>query len=211
MSSVRVALGAGLVLTATALGIVLSRSPPVVARNNAASAEQELAITPGSADVCQANELVPARTTAVRLGLEADLGPRMLVEVRSGERAVTGGERGAGWADAAVTVHLKPLGHALSHATVCFSFAGEDESVTVLGEHTPASIAATSSAGALPGRVRIEYLEPGRSSWWSLASSVTTRMGLGRAWSGAWIALLAATLALATAALALWLTVRVLP
>jgi hypothetical protein len=210
MSGVRVALAAGLVLTA-ALGIVLSRSPPVVARNNAASAERELAITPGSASVCQANELVPARTTAVRLGLEADLGPRMLVEVRSGERTVTGGDRGAGWADAAVTVHLKPLGRAVSHATVCFSFTGEDESVTLLGEHTPASVAATSSAGTLPGRVRIEYLEPGRSPWWSLASSVATRMGLGRAWSGAGIAWLVGTLALITAALALWLTVRVLP
>ncbi len=211
MSSVRVALGAGLVLTTAALGLALSRSPPAVARTSSAAPERELANTPGSASVCQAGELVPAGTSALRLGLEADLGPRVSVAVRSGGQTLTEGERGAGWAGSAVTVSVRAPRRALSAATVCFSFAGEHESVTALGERTPANVAARSRAGALPGRVRIEYLEPGRSSWWSLASSVATHMGLGRAWSGTGIAPLVAALALATAALALWLTARVLP
>jgi len=186
---------------------VLTRAPPLLARSNEANPERELASTPGSADVCQANEVLPAGTSALRLGLEADLGPKLIVEVLSGGRMVTDGERGAGWGAATVTVHVKPLPRTVSDATVCFSFTGEDESVTALGEHTPTNVAATSRVGALPGRVRVEYLQTGRSSWWSLASSVAQRMGLGRAWAGVWIALLVAALAAATGALALWLTV----
>jgi len=43
----------------------------------------------------------------------------------------------------------------------------------------------------------IEYLRPGESSWWSLATSVARRMGLGRAETGTWVALLAILLMVA--------------
>lgn len=207
MRSVRIALVAGLTLTAAAVVVVLSRSPPRVARTNF-PAEHKIAATPGSASACQSNEVLPAGTTALRLGLAAALGPKIRVAVLSGNELVTSGERGEGWAGGAVTVHVEPPPRTVSGATVCFSFKGENERVTLLGQRTPASEAATSGQRALPGRMRIEYLAPGRSSWWSLLSTVARHMGYGRAWGGAWIALLVLALGTATAMLALWAGVR---
>ncbi len=53
--------------------------------------------------------------------------------------------------------------------------------------------------------LRIEYLRPGPGSWWSLASAVARRMGLGRAPSGTWVALLPLALMSVAVALAAWL------
>lgn len=207
MRSVRIALVAGLALTAAAVLVVLSRSPALVARTNF-PAEHKIGATAGSASACQSGELLPAGTTALRLGLAAALGPSVRVAVVSGEQVVTSGERGEGWAGGAVTVHVRPLPRAVKDASVCFAFRGEHERVTLLGERTPASDAATSGEQALPGRMRIEYLRPGRSSWWSLVAIVAKHMGFGRAWGGAWIALLVLALSTATATLALWTGVR---
>ena len=55
---------------------------------------------------------------------------------------------------------------------------------------------------------RIEYLRAGRSSWWSLASSVAHRMGLGRAASGTWIVFLVIALMILVATLASRLVLR---
>jgi hypothetical protein len=54
----------------------------------------------------------------------------------------------------------------------------------------------------------MEYLRPQPKSWWSLASSIAYRMGLGRAVGGTWIVFLALALTLAVALLALRLTLR---
>jgi len=132
----------------------------------------------------------------------------VVVEVLLGSHVVARGVRGAGWAGGIVTVHLRPLHQAVSDVTVCFSFRGADERVALWGTRTPSSVAATSSEGALAGRMRIEYLQPGRSSWWSLVLSVARRMGLGRAWAGTWIALLVAALTAAAATLAMLSSAR---
>ncbi|HTU77351.1 MAG TPA: hypothetical protein VMF09_01170 [Solirubrobacteraceae bacterium] len=208
MRSVRIALAAGLALTALGIGVLLSRSPPVVAGTGTVRQEKRFASSPGGASVCQAGERLPAGTSALRLALAAILGPAVTVEVLEGDRLLTRGERGAGWGGGAVTVHVKPLARTRSAVTVCFAFAGEHERVSLLGEETPASLAASTPQGVLPGRIRIEYLRPGGSSWWSLAAQVARHMGLGRAWAGTWIALLVLSLTAASATLALWLGVR---
>jgi hypothetical protein len=204
MRSVRVVLITGLALTALAVGIVLTRSPPQVVATNGIPFSHIIAIAPADGNACQSDELLPAHTTAIRIALAADLGPRVKVEVLAGGPPVTGGERGAGWGAGTVTVHVRPLPRALTNATVCLSFTGAYERVDFYGKLTPARVAATSSEGRLAGRLRIEYLRSGHSTWWSLATAVAKRMGLGRAWPGAWVALLV----LALMAALVTLTVR---
>ena len=103
---------------------------------------------------------------------------------------------------------MRPLDRPATHATVCFAFAGAEERVSFLGVPTAGASGAWTSAGPLPGRMAVEYLRPGRSSWWSLAPSVARRMGLGRAWAGTWVVLLAGSLMALAIALGSWLTIR---
>jgi hypothetical protein len=205
---VSLALGAGLALLTIAIGLTLTRSPPLLAGTNSIPAATRVATTTRSAGACQANEVLPADTSAIRLSLEASLGPRVTVKALSGKRVLTHGERPAGWTGLGVTVPVKRVPQSTSGVKICFAFAVENELVSIFGQRTPATVAATYPEGTLPGRMRIEYLRPGRSSWWSLALSVSRRMGLGRAWAGTWIVLLVLALMVTAATLASWLVLR---
>jgi hypothetical protein len=209
MRDARVVLIAAIGLLAIAIAAVLSGSPPTLTRTNGIEPfGAPLAAVPGGGGACQAGELLPAHTSAIRLSLEASAGPRVAVRVLSGGAVVARGESASGWLAKVVTIPVAPLDHAVRDATVCFSFRGAYEQVSFLGVHTSGLSAARSGADVLPGRIAIEYLRPGSTAWWSLASSVARRMGLGRAWAGTWIVLLVGSLMVASIALASWLTIR---
>ncbi len=210
MRSARVALAGGLALTAVAAAIVLSGAPQVLAGSNGVAAViyPPLASVSGGGGTCQGDETVPAGSSAIRLSLEASAGPRVAVTVHSGATLVAHGERAPGWLGRVVTVPVGSIDRTLDRATVCFSFTGADERVSLLGVRTPPQSAARSGARTLPGRVAIEYLRAGSSSWWSLAPEVARRLGLGRAWAGTWVAVMVAALMAAAIALASWLALR---
>jgi hypothetical protein len=206
---VRLALVAGLALVAIAIGVTLTDSPPTVAWTDSTPLVVPIAQTKRGAHACQGGETLPRGTSAVRVSLFAVFGPRVSVKVLSGERVLTSGARGSGWIGETVTVPLRPLRHGASHVEVCFVLGRTGGLVSMVG--APASPAAATRAGhgqRLPGRMRIEYVTPGRRSWWSLASSVARRMGLGHAPAGTWIVLLLAAVMAAVLAGASWLTVR---
>lgn len=213
MREVRIALIAGLTLLVVAIAVALTRSPMSVAHTNGThsldeSIAQATQATQG-ASYCQAGELLPRGTSAIRLSLFAFTGPRVRVVVYSGARAITSGERGSGWTSREVTVPVKPLPHTVSDASVCASFRLHDESLTVYGKATSPAIAAHDRTGqALPGRMWIEYLRPGTRSWASLVPTILSNMGLGRAYSGIGIVLLAFALLAAVAVLASRLVLR---
>jgi hypothetical protein len=207
MRSVRVALAIGLAVTAIAVAVTLSGSPLEVAGTNAIPSAAQVVAGNGT-QACQGNEVLPGGTTAIRLSLEALIGPRVSVTARVGERVLTHGVHGAGWKAAAVTVPVQSVAHTTPHAQVCFALASSYAPVIILGERTRHALAATAAGGPLPGRMSIEYLRPGHRSWWSRAGSVARRMGFGRAAGGAWIALLVAACTTAIVALSLWLAVR---
>jgi hypothetical protein len=209
MREVRMALFAGLMLLVIAIGFALARSPMSVARRNGTPTHEErIAYTTTGASYCQADELLPSGTTAIRLWMLAFAGPRVRVVVYSAGRKITGGERGSGWTSREVTVPLKPLPRAVSGVTVCSSFPLHDESISVFGEATAPAIAAHDETRALPGRMWIEYLRPGTRSWASLTPSILSRMGFGRAASGIGIVLLALALLASVAVLASRLVLR---
>jgi Predicted membrane protein (DUF2142) len=205
---VRVALLVGLALAAVALTLTLSGAPSTVAGANAVPLQERLAISEGPIEICQPDESLPRDTSAVRLSLEAVIGPAITLRAFSGARLITSGTRGSGWTGVSVTVPVRALPYRARHVTLCLSVARSRIRITAIGAPaSPALSARWADRRPLGGRVRSEYLHAGGTSWWSLAVSVARRMGLGREPSGTWIALLVLALMLALALLVSQLTV----
>ncbi len=165
--------------------------------------------------ICQTKETLPRGTTAIRVWLEAVIGPRVSIDVLSGTHVITHGARDAGWTAGSVTIPVTHVTRLWTNATVCVNIARSPEQVGAQIAPTASVVAAVDRQwlppqatsrltlpyrqGPLPGRLMVEYLQPGRTSWWSRAISVARRMGLGHAGSGTWLSLLAATLMLTVA------------
>ncbi len=206
---VSLALGVGLALTVVAVAVTLSGAPTTLAGTNAVPFVGEVANTNGDASACQAGETLPRGTSAIRLSLEAAIAPSVSVQAVSGGRVVTRGVRGSGWTGGTVTVPIRPVvDRAVRGVTVCFKLGPTREIVTIEGQLTKPASAARGEGKTLPGRMRIEYLRGGHSSWWSLALLTVRHMGLGRAWAGSWVALLLATLMAGLVTLCSWILLR---
>jgi hypothetical protein len=204
----KVVLGIGLVVGAVALGVTLSGSPIAVARVNTVTLTALGEIRKPLA-ACQSGEVLPRGSTAIRLRVFSFAGPRVTVSVLEHGHLIAHGERGAGWTSGAVTVPIQPLPTAMSGVELCYAIYGNaDEAEGLTGELTPRADAAFTRSGSLPGRLRVEYMRPGRSSWWSLATAVAHRLGLGRAASGSWWAVLAIALMGCVVLLCSWQIMR---
>ncbi|HYM54206.1 MAG TPA: hypothetical protein VES97_02505 [Solirubrobacteraceae bacterium] len=223
MRKVEVTLAAGIALLVAVGALVLTRSPPRVVRV-ASPASAELVSTTGEATVCQENEVLPAHVSGIRLSLVVAYGSNVHVIAYSGRRVLTEGRRGPDWTSNSVTVPVKRVSHTTSHVTLCFAIGPNSEPVIIagiytppresavlLGTATPTAQAAASGGRPLNGRVGVEYLAAGQGSWWSRALSVARHVGIGRAFSGTWIALLIAALMAAVGILAVRLAWRELP
>jgi hypothetical protein len=206
VSRIQIALVAGLVLIASGIAVTLWHSPLTVARGNSTTAEP-IKETDKPANYCQAGEILPRSTSAIRLAVLAALGPKVTLRALSGSEVVTEGTRPAGWVGGSVTVAVRPVSRTLAPVRICFALSQMNGPVQVLGWPT-SSRATTSNGRPLSGRVGIEYLRPGRRSWWSLAGATARRLGLGRANSGTWNALLAAALTATFVALSSWLVLE---
>jgi hypothetical protein len=204
---VKVALAAGLGLIAIALAATLSHAPLTIARESS-PANQTLVSTNQAARGCQAQETLPRDTSAIRISLTSSLGPKVTVKVLSGKRVLTHGSYPPGWAGASVTVPVASISHTVTPVKVCFGLTSVNGKVLMRGEPSAPAVAAKSEEGALPGRMSIAYLRPGHRSWWSQATSVARRLGLGRAAAGAGNALLVLVLAATFVTLSSWLVVK---
>ncbi len=201
---IKIVLAAGLALIAVAAVAALLHSPETVAATNGVAPRTALMSAREDAQACQANETIPAGTTAIRLQIVATTGPRVSVQVRQGRRVVTSGTLEPPWYGAVVTVPVAKVEHAIRHATVCFQLRDLSGVVQAYGSPTPPAQAARAGGKPLPGRVVISYLRPGPQSWLSLAGGVAEHMELGRAANGSAIVVVIAALAAAAIALGVW-------
>ncbi len=212
----------GFALIAAVAAVTLAKAPPRLVKIAApgapavnGSGANALFQTTGYHTVCQQHEALPAGITDFRVGIWAFYGSRLRVAAYEGSRLLTEGTHNASWTGTVATVPVKPLAHRAADATVCVAIGPTSEPMLLLGGHTPSAQGATFTNGGIPrggavkagaqrleGRESIEYLAPGRRSWWSQALSVARRLGLGRAYSGTWIALLIALMMAAVAVLA---------
>jgi hypothetical protein len=200
---VRVALAVGLVLLLVALAVVLSQSPLTVAGTNSVVANPHTLVAVGGSTVCAPAGTVPAGTSAIRLSIVGNAGPHVKLTARSGIQTVASGERAAGWGIAeSLTVPVNRVSGASPNTEICLNFGRAVEPVAING-----SLARNVAGGEVPS-FRVEYLQPGSNSWWSLASLVAERIGWGHAPSGTWIVFLLIALMIAVAALAARLVIR---
>jgi hypothetical protein len=183
-----------LALVAVLGAVTLARAPARVVRTSPHGVEVVIAAV-GDAAVCQSGEVLPAGVSAVRIWLEAEIGPPVRVQVYSRGRLLSEGRRGAGWTASAVTVPVAPLRRTASNVKVCFAAKPNSERLQLYGINTaPGDAATTANGHPLAGRMTVEYLAPGSGSWFSRALGVARHMGIGRAVSGTWLALLVAAL-----------------
>ena len=200
----RVALAASLALLVLALVLVLSGSPLTVAATNSIPAYPAVAYAHGGSSGCQLGGAMPQGTTAIRLSISQNTGPSVALKAFSGTLPITQGKRGAGWGiDETVTVPVKRVPRTIPETRICIAFGPAVETIEINGSVVDVATARGEQRRAR--RFRVEYLRPGHSSWWSLASSVARRMGLGHAPSGTWIALVVIALMIALAGLTSWL------
>jgi hypothetical protein len=205
---IRVALAVGLALIALALLATLSHAPLVAAKTRSIPPETQLVATTHDIGGCQRGEVLPRGTVAIRLGLFGVTTPEVAVKVFAGTRVVTEDTLAAGWSGEGATVPVRALSRTVAPVKICFALASVNGEVTMVGRRTPPAEATVGGAKPLPGRISIEYLQPGHRSWASLAVSVARRLGLGRAAAGTGNALLVLALALTVLTLSSWLLVR---
>jgi hypothetical protein len=208
MLSVKVALAFSITLLIVAIGVVLSRSPLVVAGTNSVELATAVPLSKSAShSSCQAVGTVPQGTSAIRVSLSSGAGPTVRLKVLSSSHVVTEGELPAGWGlQANVSVPVKRLSHTVRNATICTSVGPSVERLFTFAP--PIRPGNKENLGLNDVRLRMEYLRPGSHSWWSLASSVAYHMGLGHAASGTWLVFLVLALMLAVSVLAVRLTLR---
>jgi hypothetical protein len=224
MRDARVTFAAGIALLLAACAVTLTRSPPRVVRAVGQLEDAQLGTVTDDTAICQGGEVLPAGVSGIRLLMRAFYGAPVRVVLYSGSRVLTEGRRSADWTGQSVTVPVKPLARATANVRLCFAIGPNSEPVAFIGalairgetaliavNGVPAPAAAAGAEQPLGGREGVEYLAAGSGSWWSRLSSVASHMGLGRAFSGSWIALLVAALMVAAGVLAVRLTLRELP
>jgi Predicted membrane protein (DUF2142) len=202
----KLALAAGLALVAIAIGAVLSRSPLVVAGTNSVPTPNTTGFIRAGKRLCVNGGTVPRNTVAIRVPLEANVGPEVSVSVSAGSRVLTTGTRAAGWGDAtAVAVPVKRTAHPIGDASVCISVGPVSPFLLVAAT----VVTSTSPTGqeVSAESLHLEYLRSSQTSWWSLVPSIVRHMSFGHAAPGTWVVFFVLALMLAVAFLASWLAV----
>jgi hypothetical protein len=213
--AVKLTLGVSIALIAIGGALTLTRSPPRVVRVGV-KATSIAATIGGDAELCQANETLPAGASAIRLAIETFFGAKVRVKAYSGARVIAEGRQGADWTGSSVTVPITPLRQTVSHVKICATVGPTSELVAFLGTPTSARESAVwlsreqvlGNEEPLGSRLGVEYLAAGRGSWWSRILEVARHMGIGHALSGTWVTLLIAALMAAVGALAIGVTLR---
>jgi hypothetical protein len=208
MRSVKIALGGGLALLAIAILAVLSHSPLTVAGANGINAPHfRNGGVAGGSSSCQPGGTVPRGTSAIRISLGANVNPTVSVQVLSGSRVITHGERAAGGGlNASATVPVTPVTSTVSNTRLCIKL-GPSAEVVGIRAVTPHE-ASEGIYNLQDIELGAEYLRPGSSTWWSRIPAIAKRFGLGRAAGGTWIGFLVIAIMLGVAALASRLTLR---
>jgi hypothetical protein len=185
MRRVEIVLAVGLALVAIVVGVVLTRSPLTVAGANAFPAQpQRDGSVYGHASSCEPAGTVPQGTSAIRVPIGANVDPSVGVRVLAGGRLVTQGEQEPGGGiNASVTVPVSRVSRTARDAVICITLGRSWELIGIRGTPIHASASGLYKLGGV--RLRVEYLRPGSSSWWSRASLIARHLGFGRAASGA--------------------------
>lgn len=202
---VRVVLAVGLLAIAIAgTAILLRREHRRAGTNLTADAGFAIPLGPGQ-QLCEPGELLPGDTGALKLDASTNglPGPRLSASLSGPSGPVSSGYLKAGWRSGTVSILVSRVPNTVSGATVCLSNLGSRQ--VAFGGSVPDSGFFIQLAGKpLSGRLRIEYMRPGRESWLELLPTLAHRFSLAKAdlvrhWAaGAALLLMLLALVLAT-------------
>jgi Predicted membrane protein (DUF2142) len=207
-----VCLAIGLLALAVGLALALSHSAQPRTGTNGVWPQFPLgALGPGQR-ICQAGELLPADTARVQFAVQPTqrVGPRIAVTLSRGGRTLARTSMLVAARNGALaSAPVQPRAQDLDAVRVCLAVAGRGR-VELIGGPTPANTGQLTANGRATGAsIPITYVQADAASWWSRASTVSDRMGLGRGdWGGGWVAWLAAALLLGSLALVVLALVR---
>jgi hypothetical protein len=205
---VAITMALGALLIAVVLIVTLARSPPVIISTNYTTVTRELAHFISHTTVCQPTERLPPSTAALRISLVSQVGPAVFLTVSHEGQVVARGHHDGGWASSTLTLPLEPPPERPLDVKICLTRDPGGTPVELTGQATSSARATTVDGRALPGRLRVEYLGRGHSSWLSQATHVARRLGLSHTPSGTWIALPVVALVLTAVGLGAWLLMR---
>jgi hypothetical protein len=158
-------------------------------------------------EACQNQEPLPADTSAVRMtiGTRGLPGPaiRVTLSAPSGTPISFGG-LGPGWHQGVVTIPIKHVSKPVEGLRACVYNAGPQQ-VQLAGTTPDPGYHFEVGGSTIEGRLRYDYLRPGRESWLQLLPTLAYRStiaksGLVRHW--AWVGAIVLMLLVAAAAVA---------
>lgn len=204
MTRVRVVVAATVAIVALGLVAVLSESKPRLAQTNNVPPQRVVAELGPGQQVCQGLETVPSGVARLVLRTPPRLEGEFPVaaQVRGGRDvslADSVGEARAG----RLVVDVGSPPRSTIDAEICLTNEGR-ERLSLSGFPIRGEQAARVDGAPGRGRLAMDYLRPGRESWWELAGTVAHRFGIGKAaffgdwtlWAalalmaGAWVAAL---------------------
>ncbi len=207
MTRTRAAIAGGLLALVVAVLAVAAEQQVQLASTDRVSTEEFVTeLVPGGR-LCQANEIVPAGAAALRMtiGTYGKPGPPLRIAITaatvgSASKSISSASIPEGWRQGVVVLPVSRVSQTYGDATVCISDAGRWP-VAVAGATPPAEYGLLDYVDGkrVLSEVRIDYLLPGKPSWFSMLSRIAYRMTLGKGtyvgWMG-WLAPLLLMLAL---------------
>jgi hypothetical protein len=158
------------------------------------------ALGPGQ-QTCQEGELLPADTSAIRatIGTYGKPGPPLHVTLTGpqGELLSAGGLQ-AGWREGVVRIPIAHVSSATEGVRVCLRDAGSFP-IAMAGAVPDPGYDMEVGSKTIEGRLRYDYMRPGRESWLELLPTIVYRSTLAKAglvrhwaWAGALVLMLLA-------------------
>jgi hypothetical protein len=206
----RATVGAALLGIVVALVVVGSESHPQIASTDRVPNNTFVSDLASGQKICQANEIVPGGTAALRMtiGTYGKPGPRLAIAITapgSGQdgakpRLISSARIAEGWKQGVVSLAVSRVARTHADATVCITDAGRWP-VAIAGVTPPANFGLNDyiDGSYVGSEVRIDYLLPGHPSWFAMLATLAHRMTLGKGtyvgWMG-WMAPLVLMLAL---------------
>ncbi len=138
-----------------------------------------ISLGPGQ-QLCQPGELLPADTAALRIDADprGAAGPPLQARLGGPSGALSEGRLAPGWSRGLVRIPLARLARE-SSGEVCLRNVGA-QTIAFGGELPAQGFQITVAGQTFPGRLRIEYLRPGRESWLALTPTIVHRFSLGK-------------------------------
>jgi hypothetical protein len=195
---------AGMVaITAAATVILLQRAPRRAGTNLTGDVGYAIPLGPGQ-QLCEGGELLPGDTGALKLDADTQglPGPALAVSIGGPGGPVSTGGLKAGWRPGAIRIPVARVPGTIAAANVCLRNLGP-RAVTFGGSVPDSGFLIELAGKPLSGRLRIEYMRPGRESWLELLPTLAHRFSLAKAdlmrhWAaGAALVLMALAVALA--------------